>query len=44
VETYLTVDVPEFITTTLHVRRNPDKWGIVGFSELVFKPFLRVWD
>jgi S-formylglutathione hydrolase FrmB len=32
-ETYLTVDVPAFITTTLHVRHDPARWGIVGFSE-----------
>jgi S-formylglutathione hydrolase FrmB len=33
VETYLTVDVPAFITATLHLRRDPAKWAIVGFSE-----------
>jgi S-formylglutathione hydrolase FrmB len=32
-ETYLTVDVPAFITTTLGMPRNPHKWGVVGFSE-----------
>jgi S-formylglutathione hydrolase FrmB len=32
-ETYLTVDVPAFITGTLHLRHNPAQWGIVGFSE-----------
>jgi S-formylglutathione hydrolase FrmB len=32
-ETYLTVDVPAYVTRTLHVTRDPGKWGIVGFSE-----------
>jgi len=32
-ETYLTVDVPAFITGTLHLTRDPNKWGLVGFSE-----------
>jgi S-formylglutathione hydrolase FrmB len=32
-ETYLTVDVPAFITGTLHLRHDPARWGIVGFSE-----------
>jgi S-formylglutathione hydrolase FrmB len=32
-ETYLTVDVPAFITGTLHLQHNPAQWGIVGFSE-----------
>lgn len=32
-ETYLTVDVPAFITDTLHIRHDPSRWGIVGFSE-----------
>ncbi|WP_432994797.1 alpha/beta hydrolase [Dactylosporangium sp. CA-233914] len=32
-ETYLTVDVPAFITGTLHLRRDPARWGIIGFSE-----------
>jgi S-formylglutathione hydrolase FrmB len=33
VETYLTEDVPAFMTATLHLRRNPARWGVVGFSE-----------
>ncbi|GGM20974.1 alpha/beta hydrolase [Dactylosporangium sucinum] len=32
-ETYLTADVPAFITGTLRIRHNPSSWGIVGFSE-----------
>jgi S-formylglutathione hydrolase FrmB len=32
-ETYLTVDVPAFITTTLGIHPNAAKWGIVGYSE-----------
>ncbi|MDT4989987.1 MAG: hypothetical protein QOI74_4081 [Micromonosporaceae bacterium] len=32
-ETFLTVDVPTFITHTLRVSRDPARWGIVGFSE-----------
>ncbi|MGI5239952.1 alpha/beta hydrolase [Dactylosporangium sp. CA-139066] len=32
-ETYLTVDVPAFITGTLHIQHNPWSWAIVGFSE-----------
>ncbi|HKT03881.1 MAG TPA: alpha/beta hydrolase-fold protein [Rugosimonospora sp.] len=32
-ETYLAVDVPAFITGTLHLRHDPARWGIVGFSE-----------
>jgi S-formylglutathione hydrolase FrmB len=33
VETYLTADVPAFVTATLGLRHNPAKWGLVGFSE-----------
>lgn len=32
-ETFLTVDVPAFITGTLGVARAPQRWGVVGFSE-----------
>ncbi|GAA4263788.1 alpha/beta hydrolase [Dactylosporangium darangshiense] len=32
-ETYLTVDVPAFITGTLQIQHTPWSWGIVGFSE-----------
>jgi S-formylglutathione hydrolase FrmB len=32
-ETYLSVDVPAFITGTLHIHADPARWGIVGFSE-----------
>ncbi|UWZ38936.1 hypothetical protein Drose_12325 [Dactylosporangium roseum] len=32
-ETYLTVDVPAFVTDTLRLRPDPSRWGIVGFSE-----------
>ncbi|MER7281912.1 alpha/beta hydrolase-fold protein [Dactylosporangium sp. NPDC000244] len=32
-ETYLTTDVPAFITGTLHLRHDASRWGIVGFSE-----------
>ncbi|WP_238009434.1 alpha/beta hydrolase-fold protein [Dactylosporangium sp. AC04546] len=32
-ETYLTVDVPAFITGTLRIQHNPSRWGIAGFSE-----------
>ncbi|WP_432974057.1 alpha/beta hydrolase [Dactylosporangium sp. CA-233914] len=32
-ETYMTVDVPAFITGTLQIEHNPSSWGIVGFSE-----------
>jgi S-formylglutathione hydrolase FrmB len=32
-ETYLSVDVPAFVTKTLHVRHNANHWAIVGFSE-----------
>ncbi|GAA2344376.1 alpha/beta hydrolase [Dactylosporangium salmoneum] len=32
-ETYLTVDVPAFITGTLQIQHNPSSWGIAGFSE-----------
>lgn len=33
VETYLTVDVPNWITSHLNVRSGPANWGIGGFSE-----------
>lgn len=32
-ETYLAVDVPAFVAGTLHIPRDPARWGIVGFSE-----------
>ena len=32
-ETYLTVDVPTFVTTTLHIVHDPARWGVAGFSE-----------
>jgi S-formylglutathione hydrolase FrmB len=32
-ETYLTVDVPAFVTRTLRVQRSAERWAIVGFSE-----------
>jgi S-formylglutathione hydrolase FrmB len=32
-ETYLTVDVPAFVTRTLRVQRSSERWAIVGFSE-----------
>jgi S-formylglutathione hydrolase FrmB len=32
-ETYLTVDVPTFLATKLHVTSDPARWGVVGFSE-----------
>lgn len=32
-ETYMTVDVPAFITGTLRLDHNPSSWGIIGFSE-----------
>ncbi|MFG2040552.1 alpha/beta hydrolase [Dactylosporangium sp. NPDC048998] len=32
-ETYLTVDVPAFITGTLQIQHAASSWGIVGFSE-----------
>ncbi len=32
-ETYLTVDVPAFVTRTLKVQRSPDRWAVAGFSE-----------
>jgi S-formylglutathione hydrolase FrmB len=32
-ETYLAQDVPAFITGTLHLRHDPSRWGVVGFSE-----------
>jgi S-formylglutathione hydrolase FrmB len=31
-ETYLTVDVPAFVATTLHVRHNANHWAVAGFS------------
>jgi S-formylglutathione hydrolase FrmB len=32
-ETFLTVDVPAFVTQTLGIRRDPDRWAVAGFSE-----------
>ncbi|HKS99107.1 MAG TPA: alpha/beta hydrolase-fold protein [Rugosimonospora sp.] len=32
-ETYVAVDVPAFIAGTLHLKADPARWGIVGFSE-----------
>lgn len=32
-ETYVAVDVPAFLTGTLHLHHDPARWGIVGFSE-----------
>ncbi|MEU7875214.1 alpha/beta hydrolase-fold protein [Dactylosporangium sp. NPDC049140] len=32
-ETYLTQDVPAFISGTLHIQHDAGRWGIVGFSE-----------
>ncbi|MER7008714.1 alpha/beta hydrolase-fold protein, partial [Dactylosporangium sp. NPDC000555] len=32
-ETYLTADVPAFVTGTLHIEHTASSWGIVGFSE-----------
>ncbi|MFB9237648.1 alpha/beta hydrolase [Plantactinospora siamensis] len=31
-ETYLTHDVPAFAASHLHVRGDPDSWGLIGFS------------
>ncbi|GAA3296579.1 alpha/beta hydrolase-fold protein [Dactylosporangium vinaceum] len=32
-ETYMTVDVPAFITGTLQIQHSSSSWGIAGFSE-----------
>jgi S-formylglutathione hydrolase FrmB len=32
-ETYLTVDVPAFVTKKLRVQQNAARWAVVGFSE-----------
>jgi S-formylglutathione hydrolase FrmB len=32
-ETYLTLDVPAFLTGELHLVQDADRWGVAGFSE-----------
>jgi S-formylglutathione hydrolase FrmB len=32
-ETYLTLDVPAFLTSELHLVHDADRWGVAGFSE-----------
>jgi hypothetical protein len=32
-ETFLAVDVPRYLSDTLHIPLNPQRWAIVGFSE-----------
>jgi enterochelin esterase-like enzyme len=32
-ESYLTQDVPDWVTNTLGIRADPSSWGVVGFSE-----------
>jgi S-formylglutathione hydrolase FrmB len=32
-ETYLTLDVPAFLTGELHLVHDADRWGVAGFSE-----------
>jgi enterochelin esterase-like enzyme len=32
-ESYLTQDVPDWVTATLGLRPDPSNWGVVGFSE-----------
>ncbi|MFF5229528.1 alpha/beta hydrolase-fold protein [Dactylosporangium sp. NPDC000521] len=32
-ETFLTVDIPAFVTATLHLKHDPKTWGVVGFFE-----------